>query len=213
MNNHIDGEKLRSSLLRGTANLSMLRASRMALFNDDHASFKNLQALRSANTALFLNQQHDLGQGYSAAVDELANNLTDEDIELYKETRAKEVGEDKEQMFKGKTNEEVKTMLQHDMLDYKRLVERALELSDKVDKDKRAKKLTGFAHDEFFSSYVLRDNIIERIGKIEEENQTLNEDDPLDKQQLVTNNKDLARLREDKRVLDERIEFALNNPE
>jgi len=42
MNNHIDGKKLRESLLRGTANLSMLRASRMALFNDDHVLFKNI---------------------------------------------------------------------------------------------------------------------------------------------------------------------------
>ena len=211
MNNHIDGKKLRESLLRGTANLSMLRASRMALFNDDHVLFKNIQALQSANTALFLNQQHDLGNGYSAAVDEMANNLTDEDVENYKEIKSKEVGRDKDDLFKGKTNEEVKQMIQHDMLDYKRLVERALELSDKIEKDKKAQKLTGFAHDELFSTYVLRDNITERISRIEEENSKLNEDDPIDKQQLDINNKDLTRLREDKRILDNRIEYALNN--
>jgi len=111
----------------------------------------------------------------------MANNLTDEDVENYKEIKSKEVGRDKDDLFKGKTNEEVKQMIQHDMLDYKRLVERALELSDKIEKDKKAQKLTGFAHDELFSTYVLRDNITERISRIEEENSKLNEDDPIDK--------------------------------
>ena len=211
MNKFIDSKKMRDNLLRGTANISMLQASRMALFNDDHVLFKNIQALRSANTALFLNQQHDLGNGYSAAVDELANNLTDEDVQHYKEIKAKETGGEIEDQFKGKTNEEIKEIIREDMMDYKKLVERALTLSDKIEKDKKAQKLTGFAHDEFFSSYVLRDNIATRISQIEEENQRLNEDDPLEKSQLEKNNKDLARLKEDKKILDNRIEYALNN--
>ena len=110
---------------------------RMALFADDHVSFKHAQVAGAVNTALNIRDNQDGGEAFQAMIDEMSSNIEDKDVEEYKQAMAAETGVDVKDIFAGKTTTEIKQQMQKDLMNFKKLLSQTMENYDKLSQDKR----------------------------------------------------------------------------
>lgn len=211
LNQHTDTSKLRKMFQRAVANVSINQRQRQALFEDDHFTFKNNQLAGVVNTALGIRDGLDSGLAYKSMIEEMATTVTDKDVEEFKQAMIAETGD--KDVYAGKSNDEIREMIQTNFQKLNQLLNRTLDNYDKLKNDEKVQQLSEPAFEELLYSYSLAENMEERITRINEENAKLNASDPIERKQIEKNNRDLARLEEDKKFLNKRVENALNNPE
>lgn len=216
LNSVLDVEKLKNHARHASAGLSLMQDKRLAFFNDDHVTFKNLQMAQAISDAILLKSQLDSGDAYISFLDELLNQgLSDQFIDEYKAMTALDFGMDlsKTDLDNDISNDELKQRIAHDIENTKNYTQQALNDWDTLKKDKRTDKLSAEAFNELFTSYSLSNNMKQRIAQITEENENLDPNSPIYQQIYKQNEKDIKRLQEDSKVLDDRVAQALDNPE
>lgn len=214
LNETIDPEKLRKRIHNAVADIAVNQGQRTALFEDDHVSFKHQQVMGAVTTALNIRENQDGGEAFKAMIDEMSLGANDKDVAEYRQAMAAQYGIDDKILFAGKTTDDIKAEMTKNFNSFKKLLDKSINNYDKLSQDKRVKdKIRGLAFNELLHSYTLGQNIDERIQQIEERNQTLNQNDPLERKEYEDNVKDLAKLREDKKYFDQRVQNALENPE
>lgn len=214
LNETIDPEKLRKRIHNAVADIAVNQGQRISLFEDDHVSFKHQQVMGAVTTALNIRENQDGGEAFKAMVDEMSLGVNDKDVAEYRQAMATQYGIDDKILFAGKTTDDIKAEMTKNFNSFKKLLDKSINNYDKLSQDKRVKdKIRGLAFNELLHSYTLGQNIDERIQQIEERNQTLNQNDPLERKEYEDNVKDLAKLREDKKYFDQRVQNALENPE